>query len=137
MTRSSALDPKYKTCGFSLRTSLSEDVSTRNRAYHHTVLHPHLIVLQHDPHCRTIEAYTDGDDRRAHALAILAEIPVGALSVTPFRLQEICGPLIPWTKPRPGEAIVTVFPILSVDEAFQVLSTWAGWTFAHNATLHR
>ncbi|MGI8569941.1 MAG: hypothetical protein ACR2KT_13205 [Methylocella sp.] len=55
----------------------------------------------------TIEAYTEGDDRRAKALALLREIRPQFFTVAPYYLREISGPNVEWAEPPMGEPIVT------------------------------
>jgi hypothetical protein len=140
MTKSSKLsfpNQRRTLCGGNLRALPDQDAGNEQCARHSTNPHLHLVVLPLRPNQRTIEAFTNGDDRRAHAAAVLAEIPVGVFSVTPFRLREICGPHVPWAMPRPGEPIATALPILNSAQARLVLAAWASWTFAHNATPYR
>jgi len=72
-----------------------------------------------------IEAYTEGDTRRAHARAVVKETTRGILYVIPIYLREVSGPHVPWTTPPSGRPILTQEPINTFDDAQSVLRWWA------------
>lgn len=126
-----SLDARCTLCGSNLHTFLEHDASSRY------CVRPRILSPLGRPHEQTIEAYTDGEPRRAHAMAMLEKSRVGLFSVTPFSLREVCGPHVPWTTPTFGEPIATAISIESPVEAILVLAGWASWTFAHNAAQFR
>lgn len=81
-----------------------------------------------------IEAYTAGEEWRAHARAHLREIRPGIFVVIPFYLRQISGPEVPWQSPEPGSAVQTISPITNFDQAHDILAWWATQTFAANRT---
>jgi hypothetical protein len=81
-----------------------------------------------------IEVYTEGPDRRAHARARVTELADGTFIVTPFYFREISGPNVRWYSPARGMPILTAMPIMSLDQARNILSFWAMQTFAENAS---
>jgi len=80
----------------------------------------------------TIEAYTEGSERRAHARALLREVRPGVFAVVPCYLREVSGPNVTWTSPARGAPIQTAILIANFDQAHSVLQWWATQTFALN-----
>ena len=80
----------------------------------------------------TIEAYTEGSERRAHARALLREILPGVFTIVPCYLREVSGPDVPWASPAREAPIQTATPISNFDQAHDALTWWATQTFAQN-----
>jgi hypothetical protein len=89
-----------------------------------------------EPTSCIIEAYTAGEERRAHVRARLREIRPRIFAAIPFYLREISGPEVPWQSPEPGRrAIETTSPITGFDKAHSVLAWWCTQAFALNRQL--
>ncbi len=85
----------------------------------------------------TIEVYAIGNDRRAYAKAVLAEVSPRVFTVTPFYLREVTGTYVPWSAPSRGEAIKSRRLISTITEAHRALVFCASRTLAQSPALKR